>query len=48
MLQIYLPKKIQKKKFHDFIHALGDEVGRGYRNKQILKFATSSLLISLT
>ena len=48
MLKICLSKNTQKSKFHDFTHTLGEGVGRGYQNEEILKFVPSRLLNSPT
>ena len=48
MLEIYLSKNIQKRKFHDLTNVWGQGVGRGYQNEKILKFVPFRLLKSLT
>ena len=44
MLKICLSKNTQKRKFHDFTHTLGEGVGRGYQNEEIVKFVHFRLL----
>ena len=43
MLKICLSKNIQKSKFPDLTYAWEEWVGKGYQNKENLKFVTSRL-----
>ena len=47
-IKICLSKNIQNSKFDGLTHAWGEGVGRGYQNKEILKFVPTRLLKSLT
>ena len=40
MLNICLSKNVQKSKFHDLTHVLGETVGRGYQNEEKFEICT--------